>query len=129
VTFLINECEPLVTELKKICPDQKVELETIVPGATGVFHERSQVAFAKATRLEKKELARWQRNAVDLAIQGSCQVLIESMEHDKHSREYPPQPDAIAILEENEVDLMPTEVDGITYLPKRSQESKLSKPQ
>jgi hypothetical protein len=51
-----------------------------VVGATGVFHKKSQLEFAKATRLQKKDLARWQRNMVDMAIHDSCQIFHESME-------------------------------------------------
>jgi hypothetical protein len=49
-------------------PDRKIEQTIIVVGATGVFHKRSQIEFAKATRSEGKDLARWQQNAVDMAI-------------------------------------------------------------
>jgi hypothetical protein len=55
-----------------------VEQATIVVGATCVFHKRSHVEFAKVTRVQKKELARWQKHAVDMAIRGSYEVLVES---------------------------------------------------
>jgi hypothetical protein len=105
----VGKYDPLIAEPEKVYPNQKVEQATIVFGATGVFHKRSQVEFAKATRLQKKELARYQRNALDMAIQGSYQIFVGRMKCAKHNRDHPPQPEEIAILEEHEVDPMPAE--------------------
>jgi hypothetical protein len=82
----VGKYEALIAELKKVGPEQKVGLAAIVVGATGVFHVG-------------RALTRWKRNAVDMVVQGSYQVFIESMERDKHIREHPP----------HEVDLMPAE--------------------
>jgi hypothetical protein len=84
-----------------------VEQATIVVGATGVFHKRSQIEFAKATRLGKKDLARWQRNIVDMALNGSYQLSHESMKRIKFNREHPPAKEVIEELEKHESDLMP----------------------
>jgi hypothetical protein len=67
----VGKYDRLRADLKRPYPKQEVEQATIVVGATGVFHKKSQVEFAKATRLGKKELARWQRNVVDMALNGS----------------------------------------------------------
>jgi hypothetical protein len=94
----LGKYEPLIAELKRVYPGQKVDQGTIALRATGVFHKRSQVEFAKATRLEKKELPRYRRNAVDMALQGSCQVFTESIERAEHRRQHPTQLEAVAIL-------------------------------
>jgi hypothetical protein len=54
----VTKYDVLRQELKKEYPNQEVEQATIVVGATGVFHGRSQLEFAKATRSEKKDLGR-----------------------------------------------------------------------
>jgi hypothetical protein len=93
--------------LKREYPNQEVEQTTIVVGATGVFHKRSQLEFARATRLQKKDLVRWQRNVVDMAIHGSYQIFHESMEKAKFNQTNPPPPEAVEIIEQHEVDLSP----------------------
>jgi hypothetical protein len=55
-------------------PDQRIEQTTIVAEATGVFHESSQVKFAKVTRLEGKDFARWQPNMVNMKLRCSYNV-------------------------------------------------------
>jgi hypothetical protein len=73
----------LRADLKREYPNQEVDQATIVVGGTGVFHKGSQLEFAMATRLQKKDLSRWQRNVVDMEIHGSYQLFHESMEKAK----------------------------------------------
>jgi hypothetical protein len=85
----VGKYDRLGTDLKRRYPKQEVEQATIVVGATGIFHKRCQIEFAKANRLGKKDLARWQRNVVDMALNGSYQLFHESMEKIKFNREHP----------------------------------------
>jgi hypothetical protein len=105
----VGKSERPIVKIERVCPNQTVEQSTIVIGATGVFHKQSQVEFAKATRLQKKQLARYQRNPVDMAIQGWYQVFVESMERAKHHRDNPPKLEEISILAEHGIDLAPGE--------------------
>jgi hypothetical protein len=93
--------------LRKEYPNQEVEQVTIVVGATSVFHKWSQIEYVKATRLQKNDLARWQRNVVGVALHGSYQIFHESMEKAKCNKKLPPTAEITASLEEHEVDLMP----------------------
>jgi hypothetical protein len=61
----VSKYDVLQHEAKKEYPNKEVEQATIVVGATCVFHKRSQVEFAKATRSQNNDLARWKRNMVD----------------------------------------------------------------
>jgi hypothetical protein len=103
----VGNYDRLRADLKRRYPKQEVEQATIVVGATGVFHKRSQVEFAKATRLGKKDLARWQMNDVDMALNGSYQLSHESMEKIKFNLEHPPAKEVIEELEKHESDLIP----------------------
>jgi hypothetical protein len=92
----------LRADLAREYPNQEVEQTAIVVGATGVFHKRSQLEFARVarvTRLQKKDLARWQRNVVDMAIHGSYQIFHESMEKAKFNQKNPPPPEVVEIIE------------------------------
>jgi hypothetical protein len=94
----------------------------------------AQLEFAKATRLKKKELARWQRNVVDMAIHGSYQIFHESMEKSKYNQTNPPTPEVVTILGEHEVDLTPdADEDRIpmarNQIWRKSHPSKLIRPQ
>jgi hypothetical protein len=99
----VGKYDILRADLKREYPNEEVEQATIVGGATGVFHKKSQLEFARATRLQKKDLARWQRNVVDMAIHGSYQIFHESMEKAKFNQTNPPPPEAVEILGEHEV--------------------------
>jgi hypothetical protein len=88
-----------------------VEQTTIVARATWVFHKRSLAGFANAARLDWKDLARWQRDAVDIALKDSYQTYTERMERAKYSLEHQAQSESIATMEEHEMDLMPGEDD------------------
>jgi hypothetical protein len=57
--------------------------------------------------LQQKDLARWQRNMVDMALRGSCQIFHESMEKATYNKQFPPTAEVIAMIEEHEVDFMP----------------------
>jgi hypothetical protein len=70
----VGRYDILRQEFSHTYPNQKVDQTTIVVRATGVFHKKSQVESTKAIPLEGKDLARWQRNAVDMAIQGSYEI-------------------------------------------------------
>jgi hypothetical protein len=102
----LNKDDVLRQELKKEYPHQEVEQGTIMVGATAVFHMRSQIEFAKATRLQKKDLARWQRNAVDMDLHSSYQTFHESIEKAKHNQKFSPTAEIIAALAEHEIDLV-----------------------
>jgi hypothetical protein len=54
----VGKYDILRADLKREYPNKEVEQAMIVVGATGVFHKRSQLEFARATRLQKKDLAR-----------------------------------------------------------------------
>jgi hypothetical protein len=103
----VGESDVLLADLKREYPRQEVGQATIVVGATDVFHKKSQLELSKATRLQKKDLARWQRNVVDMGIHGSYQILHKSMEKAKFNQANPPPPEAVEILEEHEIDLSP----------------------
>jgi hypothetical protein len=57
--------------------------------------------------LEKKDLARWQRTVVDMAIHGSYQIFHESMEKTKYNQTHPATAEVLDTLAEHEVDPMP----------------------
>jgi hypothetical protein len=103
----VGKYDILRADLKREYQNQEVEQTTIVVGATGVFHKRSQLEFARATRLQKKNLARWHCNVVDMAIHGSYQIFHESMERAKFNQTNPPPPEAVEILEQHEAGLSP----------------------
>jgi hypothetical protein len=103
----VGKYDILRADLKREYPNQDVEPATIVVEATGVFHKRSQLEFARATRLQKKDLARWKRNVVDIAIHGSYQIFHEGMEKAKFNQTNPSPPEAVEILEQHEADLSP----------------------
>jgi hypothetical protein len=102
----VAKYDVLRNEPKKEYPHQGVEQATIVVDATGVFHKRAQIEFVKATRLQKKDLARFQRNVVDMAIHWSYQSFHKSMEKARYNKQFHPTPEIIAELEKLVVDLM-----------------------
>jgi hypothetical protein len=57
--------------------------------AAGAFHKRFQIEFSKATRLQKKDLTRLQRNVVYMAIHGPYQILHQSKEKAKYNQTHP----------------------------------------
>jgi hypothetical protein len=103
----VGKYDFLRQELKKEYPQQEVEQATIVVLTAAVLHKKSQIEFAKATRLAKKDLARWQRNVVDIAIHGSYQVFHESIEKTKFNQKCPPTKEVLEILGEHVIDLIP----------------------
>jgi hypothetical protein len=96
----------LPQELQEAYPYREIEQMTIVVALTGIFQKRSHLPFAKTTRLEGKNLARWRLNSVDMTLQGLYNVYTVSMERAKFGREYPPDKETLAILDAHEVDLM-----------------------
>jgi hypothetical protein len=66
--------------------------------------KQSQTAFARATKLEGKPLARFGRDVVDAAIRGSFDICTDSMARIRYHRDYPPEPAAVQILEREEFD-------------------------
>jgi hypothetical protein len=47
----VGKYDVLRADLAREYPNQEVEQSTIVVGATGMFHKRSQLEFARVTRL------------------------------------------------------------------------------
>jgi hypothetical protein len=78
-----------------------------VVDAIGVLHKRSEMEFAKATRSQKKDLARCWRNVVGIALHGSYQIFHESMKKTRYNRTNPPIAEVLADIERQETDRMP----------------------
>jgi hypothetical protein len=93
-------------EIQDSYPDHRVAQAIIVVSTLGVFHKLSQIEFEKRTRLKWKDLARRQRNVVDMALRGSYNIGTESMEKWKFNREHSPHKEKLAILDAHEVDLL-----------------------
>jgi hypothetical protein len=91
----VGKYDQLKREMTEAYPDRPVIQSTIVVGATG---------FAKITRSEGEQLARFSRELVDAAICGSFDIYTDRTARIKYNRERPPLPAEIQILEEHELD-------------------------
>jgi hypothetical protein len=67
-------------------------------------HKQSQTEFARAAKLEGKNLARFSRDVVDAAIRGSFDIHTDSMERIRYHREHPPDPAVAQLLEKEAFD-------------------------
>jgi hypothetical protein len=77
---------------------------TIVVSATGAFLKQSQTEFARATKLQGRQLARFSRDVVDAAIRGSFDIYTDSMSRIQYHREHKVEPEVKNLLEQEAVD-------------------------
>jgi hypothetical protein len=101
----VGKYDQLRREISKAYPERPVNQFTIVVSATGAFMKQSQTEFARATKLDGKQLARFSRDVVDAAIIGSFDIYTARVVRIKHHREHPPEPAAAQILEKGRIRL------------------------
>jgi hypothetical protein len=63
-----------------------------------------QLEFARATRLQGRQLARFSRDVVDAAIRGSFDIDTDSMSRIQYHREHKVEPEVKSLFEEEAVD-------------------------
>jgi hypothetical protein len=91
-------------EIGEAYPGRPVNQFTIVVSATGAFMKQSQLEFARATKLQGKQLARFSRDVVDAAIRGSFDIYTDSMSRIQSHREHKVEPEVKDPLEQEAVD-------------------------
>jgi hypothetical protein len=76
----VGKYDQIRREISETYPGKPVEPSTIVVSATGATMKRSPAEFSKVTRPAGKDLARWSRNAVDMAMRGSYDIYVDIMQ-------------------------------------------------
>jgi hypothetical protein len=101
---LVGKYDQLRREISEAYPERPVNQFTIVVSATGAFMKQSQMEFARATKLEGKNLARFSRDVVDAEITWSFGIYTDSIARIKYHRDHPLEPDVIQLLEKEGLD-------------------------
>jgi hypothetical protein len=89
----------LRSEIVEAYPDRPANQFTMVVSAKGAFLKQSQTEFARATKLEGRNLARFSRDVVDASIRGSFDIETDRVARIHYRRAHPPKP-AVAQLSE-----------------------------
>jgi hypothetical protein len=100
----VGKYDQLGREISEADSERPVNQFIVVVSATGAFMKQSQTEFARATKLEGKNLARFSREAVDAAIRASFDIYTDSMSRIKYHREHTPEPAVKQLLEKEEFD-------------------------
>jgi hypothetical protein len=100
----VGKYDQLRREIAEAYPGRPVNQYTIVVSATGAFMKQSQTEFARATRLQGKQLARFSRDVVDAAIRGSFDIYTDSMSRIQYHREHKVEPEVADLLEKEAFD-------------------------
>jgi hypothetical protein len=72
--------------------------------ATGAFMKQSQTEFARATRLQGKNLPRFSRDVVDAAIRGSFDIYTDSMSRIQYHRDRKVESEVADLVEKEAFD-------------------------
>jgi hypothetical protein len=100
----VGKYDQLRREIAEADPGRPVNQYTIVVSATGAFMKQSQLEFARATKLQGKQLARFSRDVVDAAIRGSFDIYTDSMSRIQYPTEHKVEPEVKNLLEQEAVD-------------------------
>jgi hypothetical protein len=121
----VNKYDQLRREIAEAYPGRPVNQYTIVVSATGAFMKQSQLEFARATKLQGKQLARFSRDVVDAAIRGSFDIYTDSMSRIQYHREHKVEPEVKTLLEEEAVDCALEDDEELEQPEKRDAEPKV----
>jgi hypothetical protein len=116
----VGKYDQLRREIAEADPGRPVNQYTIVVSATGAFVKQSQTEFARATKLQGKQLARFSRDVVDAAIRGSFDIYTDSMSRIQYHREHKVEPEVKNLLEQEAVDCAMDDDEEAERLEKRS---------
>jgi hypothetical protein len=100
----VGKYDHLRWEISEAYPTLAVTRSTILVGATRVFMKKSQLEFARVTKLAGTQLARFSWDVVGAALRGSHNIDTDRMARVTHNREYPLEPATATVMEEHEVD-------------------------
>jgi hypothetical protein len=100
----VGKYDQLRREIAEAYPGRPVNQYTIVVSATGAFMKQSQTEFARATKLQGKQVARFSRDVVDAAIRGSFYIYTDSMSRIQYHREHKVEPEVADLLEKEAFD-------------------------
>jgi hypothetical protein len=123
----VGKYDQLRREIAEAYPGRPVNQYTIVVSATGAFMKRSQTEFARATKLQGKQLARFSRDVVDAAIRGSFDIYMDSMSRIQYHREHKVEPEVRNLLEQEAMDCA-LEDDEETEHPEQREEEPIVQP-
>jgi hypothetical protein len=108
-------------------PGRPVNQYAIVVSATGAFMKQSQTEFARATKLQGKQLAKFSRDVVDAAIRGSFDIHTDRMSRIQYHRAHKVEPEVKNLLEQEAMDCA-LENDDETEHPEQREAEPTVKP-